>query len=69
MEVDKIDFSEKEKRLFFFTIKVKIDSNSIGDEDFVELREAGVTDQEIVHALELMYYSDSLDSFRAILGI
>jgi len=69
MDIDKIDLSEKEKRLFAFALKAHADPHSIIDEDFARLRETGVTDQEIVEAIEVMNFGDSINRFCDTLGI
>ena len=69
MEFDKIDLSEKEKRLFVFGVKVHADPHSVSDEDIARLREVKVTDQEIVEVIEVVNYGDSINRFCDALGI
>lgn len=69
MELDKVSFSEKEKRLFSFALKAHADSNSLTDEDFFGLREVGVTDKEIVEIVEVMNMGDNIIRFCNIMGI
>jgi len=69
MEFDKLDLPEKERRLFAFAIKAKADPHSTGPEDFVFLREAGVTDQEIVEVIEVTNFGDAINRLCDALGI
>ena len=61
MDVERLDLTEKEKRLFTFALKVHADPHSLSDEDFVGLREEGTSDQEIVEIIEVTNYGDSIN--------
>jgi len=69
MEYDKLDLPEKERMLFAFAIKAHADPHAIGEEDFVPLREAGATEQEIVEIIEVTNFGDSINRFCDALGI
>lgn len=69
MEIDKINLSDKEKGLFILAMKSHADPHSITDEDFVRLREAGATDQEIVEIIEVVCLGDCLSRFADTLNI
>ncbi len=69
MEADKLDLPEKERRLFTLAIKAHADPHAVTDEEFVRLREVGVTDREIVEILATMNYGDEINRFCDTLGI
>jgi alkylhydroperoxidase family enzyme len=69
MEIDKIGFSEKEKRLFTFALKCYGDPKSLTDEDFSRLREVDVTDQELVEITEVTNLGDAQSRFADVLRI
>lgn len=69
MEFDKMDLSEKERRLFAFGVKVHADPHSVTDGDIARLREVEATDQEIVEVIEVVNFGDSINRFCDALGI
>ena len=68
-DIDKLDLSPKEKKIYDFVMKVNGDPHSITDEDVESLRSLGVTDQQIVEAIEVMNFGNSINAFADALGI
>jgi uncharacterized peroxidase-related enzyme len=62
-DLDKADFSAKEKALINFARKANREPLRIPDEDFAELRRTGATDAEIVGALGVMELFTSFNKF------
>jgi len=69
LEIDQINFSEKEKRLFALAVKAHADPYSVTDDEFAQLREAGVTDSELVETIEVVNLGDGINRFCDTLGI
>jgi uncharacterized peroxidase-related enzyme len=61
--VEKADFSEKEKALIVFARKANLDPVNIPDADFQALRQAGASDAEIIEALGVMEVFTSFNKF------
>lgn len=61
--LDKADFSAKEKALINFARKANRDPMRIPDEEFADLRRTGATDAEIVEALGVMELFTSFNKF------
>jgi len=62
-DLDKADFSAKEKALINFARKANREPLRIPDEGFAELRRTGATDAEIVEALGVMELFTSFNKF------
>ena len=62
-DLDKADFSEKEKSLINFARKANIDPLRISDEEFATLLQAGAEDAEIVEALGVMELFTAFNKF------
>lgn len=62
-DLDKADFSAKEKALINFARKANREPLRIPDEEFTELRRTGATDAEIVEALGVMELFTSFNKF------
>jgi len=62
-DLDKADFSPKEKALINFARKANREPLRILDEEFVQLRRTGATDAEIVEALGVMELFTSFNKF------
>jgi alkylhydroperoxidase family enzyme len=69
MEFEKIGISEKEKGLLSLALKAHADPHSVTDGDFERLRDAGVSDQEIVETIEVTNFGDSINRFCDTLEI
>jgi uncharacterized peroxidase-related enzyme len=66
---DRLGFSRKEKLLFNYALKANGDPHSISPDDIAMLREAGVTDQEIVETLETVNTGNSFNMINGALNI
>jgi uncharacterized peroxidase-related enzyme len=66
---DRLGFSRKEKLLFNYALKANGDPHSISPDDISLLREAGVTDQEIVETLETVNTGNSFNMINGALNI
>lgn len=62
-DLEKADFSEKEKALIAFARKANSSPLRISDEEFAALRRAGATDAEIVEALGVMELFTAFNKF------
>ncbi len=61
--IEKADFSEKEKQLIAFVRKANVDPVKIPDADFEALKNAGASDSEIIEALGIMEVFTSFNKF------
>lgn len=66
---DRAGFSEKERALFDFVMKVNGDPHSITDDDIATLRRLGTTDAELVEAIETLNTGNNTNVFCDALGI
>jgi alkylhydroperoxidase family enzyme len=66
---DRAGFSPKERALFDFVMKVNGDPHSITDEDVEALRALGVTDAELVEAIETLNTGNNTNVFCDALAI
>jgi uncharacterized peroxidase-related enzyme len=66
---DRLAFAPKEKLLFNYALKANGDPHSITLDDISELRQAGVTDQEIVETLETVNTGNSFNMINGALNI
>jgi uncharacterized peroxidase-related enzyme len=64
-----IGLSEKEQALFEYALKANGDSHGITPEDFKPLRAAGVTDGEIVEALETVNTGNAFNLINGALNV
>jgi len=71
-DLDKAEFSIKEKALINFARQANINPGKIPDADFMALRDTGATDSEIVEALGVMElftaFNKFLDSMEVPVG-
>lgn len=68
-DYEKAGLTKKEIAIVEFCLKANADANSITDEEFNELKQLEVTDQEIVEALECMNTFTGFNKFCDALGI
>ena len=66
---DRLGFTRKEKLLSNFALKANGDPHSISPDDIAPLREAGVSDQEIVETLETVNTGNSFNMINGALNI
>jgi alkylhydroperoxidase family enzyme len=64
-----IGLSEKEQALFEYALKANGDPHGITPDDFVPLRKAGVTDGEIVEALETVNTGNAFNLINGALNV
>ena len=64
-----IGLSEKEQALFEYALKANGDPHGITPDDFVPLRAAGVTDGEIVEALETVNTGNAFNLINGALNV
>lgn len=62
-DLEKADFSEKEKALIAFARKANSAPNRITDEEFTSVRSAGASNAEIIEALGVMELFTSFNKF------
>ncbi|AJE03651.1 carboxymuconolactone decarboxylase family protein [Geobacter pickeringii] len=62
-DLDKADFSEKEKALIAFARKANFSPLRVSDEEFATLRRTGATDAEIIEALGVMELFTAFNKF------
>ena len=62
-DLEKADFSEKEKALIAFARKANSSPLRISDEEFANVRRTGATDAEIIEALGVMELFTSFNKF------
>lgn len=71
-DLDKADFTVKEKALISFARQANANPGKISDADFMALRDTGATDAEIVEALGVMElftaFNKFLDSMEVPVG-
>ena len=68
-DIEKSDFTEKERGLIAFTRKANKDPNRITDEEFEALRKTGATEPEIVEALGVMELFTAFNKFLDSLNV
>ena len=62
-DIEKSDFTEKERELITFARKANKDPNKITDKEFERLKNAGATEPEIVEALGVMELFTAFNKF------
>ena len=62
-DLEKADFSEKEKALIAFARKANFSPLKISDEEFAAVQQAGASDAEIIEALGVMELFTSFNKF------
>ena len=68
-DIEKSDFTEKERGLITFARKANKDPNRITDEEFEGLKKTGATEPEIVEALGVMELFAALNKFLDSLNV
>lgn len=68
-KLDLESFPEKERKMLEFTWKSTVDPNNITDEEFMELKRLGLTDQQFVEMQEWMAFNTGFTRFVDSLGI
>jgi len=68
-DIEKSDFTEKERALITFVRKANKDPNKITDEEFALLRKAGANESEIVEALGVMELFTAFNKFLDSLNV
>jgi len=68
-DLEKADFSEKEKALIAFARKANFSPLKISDEEFAAVRSSGATDAEIIEALGVMELFTSFNKFLDALQV
>jgi uncharacterized peroxidase-related enzyme len=68
-DIEKSDFTEKERALITFVRKANKDPNKITDEEFTLLRKAGANESEIVEALGVMELFTAFNKFLDSLNV
>lgn len=68
-DLEKADFSEKEKALIAFARKANLSPLRISDEEFAAVRHSGATDAEIIEALGVMELFTSFNKFLDALQV
>ena len=68
-DIEKSDFTEKERALIAFVRKANKDPNKITDEEFALLRKAGANESEIVEALGVMGLFTAFNKFLDSLNV
>ncbi len=66
---DRIALSEKERALFNYALKANGDPHSIEPDDIAAIRRVGVTDAEIVEALETVNTGNSFNLINGALNV
>ncbi len=68
-DIEKSDFTEKERGLITFARKANKDPNKIPDEEFEGLKKTGATEPEIVEALGVMELFTAFNNFLDSLNV
>ncbi len=68
-DIEKSDFTEKERKLIIFARKANKDPNRITDEEFEGLKKTGATEPEIVEALGVMEIFTAFNKFLDSLNV
>jgi uncharacterized peroxidase-related enzyme len=68
-DIEKSDFTEKERGLITFARNANKDPNRIRDEEFESLKKAGATEPEIVEALGVMELFAAFNKFLDSLNV
>ncbi len=68
-DIEKADFTEKERGLITFARKANKDPNRITDEEFEGLKKTGATEPEIVEALGVMEIFTAFNKFLDSLNV
>jgi uncharacterized peroxidase-related enzyme len=68
-DIEKSDFTEKERKLITFARKANKDPNRITDEEFEVLKKTGATEPEIVEALGVMELFAAFNKFLDSLNV
>ena len=68
-DIEKSDFTEKERNLITFVRKANKDPNRITDEEFEGLKKTGATEPEIVEALGVMELFAAFNKFLDSLNV
>ncbi len=68
-DIEKSDFTEKERKLITFARKANKDPNRIMDEEFKGLKKTGATEPEIVEALGVMELFTAFNKFLDSLNV
>ncbi len=68
-DIEKSDFTEKERNLITFVRKANKDPNRITDEEFEGLKKTGATEPEIVEALGVMELFTAFNKFLDSLNV
>ncbi len=68
-DIEKSDFTEKERALITFVRKANKDPDKITDEEFALLRKAGANESEIVEALGVMELFTAFNKFLDSLNV
>jgi uncharacterized peroxidase-related enzyme len=68
-DIEKSDFTEKERGLITFARKANKDPNRITDEEFEVLKKTGATEPEIVEALGVMELFTAFNKFLDSLNV
>jgi len=68
-DIEKADFSERERALITFARRANKDPNKITDEEFALLRKAGANESEIVEALGVMELFAAFNKFLDSLNV
>ncbi len=68
-EIEKSEFTEKERGLISFVRKANKDPNKITDEEFEELKKTGASESEIVEALGVMELFTAFNKFLDSLNV
>ena len=68
-DIEKSDFTEKERKLITFARKANKDPNRITDEEFEVLKKTGATEPEIVEALGVMELFTAFNKFLDSLNV
>jgi uncharacterized peroxidase-related enzyme len=68
-DIEKSDFTEKERGLITFARKANKDPNRITDAEFEELKKTGATEPEIVEALGVMELFTAFNKFLDSLNV
>jgi alkylhydroperoxidase family enzyme len=67
--MDLEDFSPRDRKIIEFAWKSTVDPNNITDKEFMELKEFGLTNQQIVEMQEWMAFNTGITRFVDSLGI
>src|SRR6056297_1102909 len=68
-DLDKADFSEKERALIRYARKANKAANDVTDEEFLGVRDVGASDAEIIEALGVMEVFTAFNKFLDALDV